>query len=235
MARAYEKRNDSYSVDISTITIDGYRNALKVTRLLPGRRLLLDDVDGRFDRLKRAGVRDLAELFDRLSSRNGMRALQEATGIDGEYLVVLRREIGGLLPKPVALAALPGIAAPYLGALASAHVTDTRHMLDAGLTSEGRKDLHIRTAVPFRVIEELVRMSDLIRVNGVGPAFARTLLDAGAGSVHKISVADPDELLAAVNEAMGRQGEIKARLAVGDVEHCIRHARQLPLVLDLDR
>ncbi len=86
----------SYSPDLSVLAIQDYRDMLKHKDLLPGRRLLLEGLDGHFASIADRGIADVAALQRALSTPKKRAAFAATTGIPDEYLVLLRREIGGL-------------------------------------------------------------------------------------------------------------------------------------------
>jgi hypothetical protein len=79
---------------------------------------------------------------------------------------------------------------------------------------------------------ELVKLSDLMRINGVRPIFARILYEIRVFTTEKVALSGTKELRAkiiAVNEARLFP---KANLGFRDVDHCIWFARMLPMATE---
>ncbi len=78
------------------------------------------------------------------------------------------------------------------------------------------------------VLETLVRLADLTRVQWVSPTAARMLLEAGCGSVSDVAAADAGDLC----EALARVNEgdrfFKGRIGLRDVRRLIRAAGYVP-------
>ncbi len=57
-----------YNVDFKRITVFRHMNTLKNQNLLPGRKMLLENIDENFQRMADAGINDLAELKSKMFS-----------------------------------------------------------------------------------------------------------------------------------------------------------------------
>jgi hypothetical protein len=77
-------------------------------------------------------------------------------------------------------------------------------------------------------LTELVRLSDLSRVYGVGPVFARILYDAGVKTAEEIAGADSSSLFARLSEAYLAAGNSRVDFTERDLAFCIQMARRLP-------
>ena len=196
-----------YSIDLSKISIDRYKEILKNQNLLPGRRMLLENLDNNFDRITNAGVRNLAELKSSLSSKQKLSAFAEKTGISEDYLTILKREMGSLEQKPVPFSDFPGIPGDIVSAL-----------LSKGIKSS--KDVYEMDNVPDE-LQELYSLCNLVRINGVGSAAARTLYESGYKSVIEIAGAKAAELLEGMNIVNADKKYYKANLGEKDMQFII--------------
>lgn len=80
---------------------------------------------------------------------------------------------------------------------------------------------------------ELVKLSDLARISGVGPVFARLLYEAGAETVEVLGSKSAEllfERLHAINQA---QQYTKAMASLKDVRYCIEAANALPKIIEV--
>jgi predicted RecB family nuclease len=81
---------------------------------------------------------------------------------------------------------------------------------------------------------ELVKLSDLVRVSGVGPVFARLLYEAGVDTIETLAQSTPEHLLervCAVNEASQLT---KVMPTLKDMRYCIELAQDLPVAIKFD-
>jgi predicted flap endonuclease-1-like 5' DNA nuclease len=75
-------------------------------------------------------------------------------------------------------------------------------------------------------------MSDLARVSGVGPVFARIILDAGIDGLEELADSSSDELIDRLVAANEKKGYTRADFTVKDVQYCIDMAKELPKAIE---
>ena len=200
-----------YSMDVSRLSLPEYRELLKTQNLLPGRRILWENIDVNFDRMSREGIADIAQLKKRLATLEKITALAAATGIPTEYLTILKREAGSLEQKPVPIASFPGLAEATISGLNEKGIKTSKEYYESGLVD----------------FAELFCLCDLVRINGVGAVAARAFYEAGYRSVTDVAnagAADMHQKVSAVND---QKGYYKAKLGVKDMQFCIDFARLL--------
>ncbi len=198
----------NYNLDLSKIGLSAYKGLLKSQTLLPGRRILLEELDARFSSLESHGISTVAELRTALSSAQKIALLSERCAIPQEYLVILKRETGSLAQKPAALGDFPGIDAALVASLGAQNIKTSR-------------DYWAQSAPGT---DELFCLCDLVRINGVGAAAAKTFYEAGYQTVHDVAHADAKEMLARVTEVNNSKQYYKATLGVKDMQFCIDFA-----------
>ena len=93
-----------------------------------------------------------------------------------------------------ALKEFRGISPEHVKKLADIGIRNVKQMLEAGRTSGKRKELSAKTGVPIETVLELVKLSDLARLQGVKGIRARLYYDAGVDSIEKLAKWDPKEL-----------------------------------------
>lgn len=201
----------AYGMDLSGLSLREYGERLKAQNLLPGRRALWQDIDKNFAALEVQGIADLAELRKRLSTPSKLAALAKATGVGGEYLVLLRREIGSLEQKPVPLADFPGVDGALLAELRARGIRTSKDYFESERFGA----------------DELSSLCDLVRINGVGAVAARAVYEAGYRSVGDVARADAGVMLERVSRVNGERKYFKAKLAEKDMRFCIDFARML--------
>ena len=200
-----------YHVNMENLSLSSYRMLLAKQNLLPSRRLLWQNLDQNFTLLENRGIRTAAQLYKAMRTPAQRASLAEDTGIPEAYLTVLQRELGSLVQKPVPLADFPGILSSRVEEMRAAGLTTSRDYFEH----------------PPATPDELWRLCDLVRINGVGPAAARAFLDAGYRSVTEVAGADAAEMLARVTAANELHAYYKAKLGQKDMQFCIDFATLL--------
>lgn len=200
-----------YNLDLSAISVREYQILLMNQNLLPGRRILLQNIEQNFVAIQKQGINNLAQLKKALSTPQKLTALVESCRIAEEYLIILRRELGSLEQKPLLLASFPGVDAALITTLTARGIKTTKDYFESDSTES----------------EELASLCDLVRINGVGAAAAKTFYEAGFRSVADVAGADAAEMLARVTAINESKEYYKAKLGVKDMQFCIDFARLL--------
>lgn len=217
-----------YSIALEEISIDEYEGTLKNSDLLPGRRILQGNIEKHFDALKALEIQNLKELTDAIKTDEKRSKLSKQTGISEEYLMILRREINGFIPKPVDLSEFPEIDKSVISKLAKIGIKSSKQLFEKAISKADRKNLSDTTGSTYDLILLLSKFSDLCRVNGIGPTFARMLCDVGCDTVSKLSNAKTKYLFDKLLELNQKKHYTKAKFTEKDMEFCIRFAKKLP-------
>lgn len=200
-----------YKLPLDRISLADYQQLLLRQNLLPGRRILLEQLDARFTAFAGLGLNTVLQMKTALSTPPKIAAVSAKTGIPEEYLTILRRELGSLTQKPVALSDFPSCDTALIRSLADSGIRTSKEYW------EQRRDYH----------EELFSLCDLVRINGVGAVAARVFYEAGFSSVAAVAGAAAAEMLASVNAVNAKKGYYKAKLGEKDMQFCIDYARVL--------
>ena len=200
-----------YTLPLEQIPLDDYRQLLRQQNLLPGRRILLEQLDARFSLFADLGFATVAQLKAGLATPQKLAALAAKTGIPEEYLVILRRELGSLTQNPVSLAEFPGCDPALIASLAASGIRSSQALWEHGNETSA----------------ELFALCDLVRINGVGAVAARAFCEAGFDSVGAVACASAADMLARVSAVNVEKGYYKAKLGEKDMQFCIDYAKLL--------
>jgi hypothetical protein len=223
---------DPYYIDLERFSLERFRQILDTGDVLPGRRILKEKISQRFAVLESMGIQNLKELTEVLKTKARVERFAQQSGLPNDYLVILRREANSYLPKPVNLRDFPGVDPQHIKRLASAGIKNTKHLFERCRSRGDRALLSGQVDVPSADLLELVKLSDLARVSGVGPVFARIILDAGIDTLEKLANSSAEasfERFVAVNQ---EKQYTRARFTEKDVQYCIDMANQLPKVVE---
>lgn len=206
-----------YSIDLNKIMIVEYKELLKTKNLLPGRRILWENIEENFNLIQGIGVSSVSELKKHLSTSNRVKSFSEKSKISEEYLTILRRELGSLEQKPVAIKDFPDIQVDLI-----------EELVNQGLhTSRDCYERRYRNDDYDQGLNMLYSLCDLVRINGVGVAAARAFYEAGFMTSSDVASANAEDMLARVNVVNEVKGYYKARLGLKDMQFCIDYAKLL--------
>lgn len=200
-----------YNLDLSTLSVQEYRELLKHQNLLPGRRILWQNIDHNFNVIENQGIANIAEMKKQLSTSQKIEYFSSATNISKEYLTILKREIGSLDQKPIPIASFLGVDGAMLARLNSRGIKTSKECVESGLSNA----------------DELFCLCDLVRINGVGAVAAKAFYEAGYRSVVDVAGADACVMLERVSEVNDAKHYYKAKLGVKDMQFCIDFASLL--------
>jgi len=224
--------SDSYYIDLTQFSLERLKHSLTTYMTIPSYRILLEDIDARFEHLQSMGIDNLQVLIDTLKTKPRVASFAAESGLPHDYVVVLRRAAGNYLPKPRKLSDFPEVDPATIEKLAAAGIKHTKHLFERAKTKQERSELSQLTGVSEDDLLELVKLSDLARIVGVGPRFARLFYETGLDTLEKLITASPEDLyerLIAVNQ---ERNYTKTMASLKDVALCNQMAKDLPKVIE---
>lgn len=200
-----------YNLDIECISVQDYKGILKKQKLLPGRRILLQNIEGNFALFESKGMQNLSQLKKSISSPQKIASFAAESGVPEDYLVILKREMGSLEQKPVSLASFPNIDDSLIKRLNEVGVKNSKDYWESNQSE----------------MDELFGLCDLVRINGVGPVAAKAFYEAGYQSVSEVAEAEAADMLEKISAVNAVQHYYKAKLGLKDMQFCIDFAQLL--------
>lgn len=227
------KSQPGFMPNLSNIGLDDFKDELKTGRLLPGRKLLLKDIDEEFSRIQKAGIKNLGELRNELKNCKKISRLAKETGIPEDYLKVLKREVNSLLPTPVKFGNIPNISEEIVNQLHALNITDTRDLFPYVKNPDNRQKFKQLSGFSLEDILWLTKIVDVSRIKWVGPKLARLIVDTQYDTVQKLSGADPQKVLMAFNKAKKKHKAYEGALGMEDIESWIKQVvLKTPLIIE---
>jgi hypothetical protein len=184
----------TYNIDAENISLDELRKRIEETDLVPSRASLLNGIKVKFNALEQQGITTLTRLRNELKNAKRLEAVSKLTGIETQYLIILRREIESYFPKPIALKAFDWFPQGEIAKLEACGLRDTATLHKAASSIESRTEIAKLTDVDAAILEALIRLAGLTRVQWVSPTFARMLVEAGYDSASKVAAAGAEKL-----------------------------------------
>jgi hypothetical protein len=218
---------DTYYPDLNLISLAQFQQRLAKQDLLPSRQILHEDLNGRFEALAAMGIRDMQALSEAVKTKKRLSQFAQASGLPLDYLTILRREVNSYHPKPVNLNSFPGVDGDWAAKLAEAGIKNSYHLYEQMRTAEQQKTLSEQTGVAPETLHELLALSDLVRISGVGPVFARMLYDIDVQSTSALAEARAAPLFNKLMDLNIGKAYTSAVFTEKDVAYCIELAQML--------
>jgi len=217
-----------YHIHLEKYSLQKFKHNLESRDMIPSRVSLKEDLDDRFRVLDNAGITNLKELVTALKTKPKVEEFSKETGLSIQYLTLLSREARSYLPNPVRLDKFSGVSSATIEKLEATGIKNSRHLFNAVQTKAEREELAQQVEIPIEHLDELFGLSDLSRVYGVGPVFARMIYDVGIQSVRKFVRYSANEFI----NIYETQTQKKADFGINEIEFSIILARDLEIVGD---
>lgn len=216
----------SYHLDDTTCYLSYVEKRLQNSDLIPSQQPLLEDLEINLVALRTVGIGSLADLRAALESKASLSALAAQSGIDPNYLALLKRAISGFFPKPRTLADVDWLRSDIVSRLKTARITNTQKLFDAA--AGGVAPLASRLRVDRSELRELIAISDLCRIQWVSLKYARALLATGHRGAADVAKADPEELVQAIADANQDDKFYRGKVGLRDVRRLVAVAGYVP-------
>ena len=214
----------AYHLDAEKVSLDDLRKRIEATDLVPSRASLLDGLGLKMKALEKQGIVTLADLRNEFKTAKRLEALSKSTGIETQYLTLLRREVEGWFPKPFPLKDFDGLPQGEIAKLERAGIRDSAALYEATDSQSKRTALANTLGMDSATLETFAHLVDLTRVQWTSPTAARMLLEAGCDSVSKLAGMDADELCEALARVNAGNKFFKGRIGLRDVKTLIQAA-----------
>ena len=133
---------------------------------------------------------------------------------------------------PFPLRNFRGINPAHVEKFAVLDIRNVKEMLEAGRTHEAREELMKKAGVPAEAVLELVKLSDLARLQGVKGIRARLYYDAGVDTIEKMAKWDPEKLRAMLIDYVERTGFDGIAPLPKEAESSVAEAKKLPKIVE---
>ncbi|PKO02382.1 MAG: hypothetical protein CVU43_08110 [Chloroflexi bacterium HGW-Chloroflexi-5] len=204
-----------------TISLDDLRERIKSTDLVPSRAVLMEEIDTVFDKLKQQGLQTWLDLQKAIKNPKKIEDFAKKSGIDFQYLVLLRREIEGYRPKPFNLNVIDWVPQEVINKLLNDGITSSDQLYSKYGDLQSRILFADKTGIDREMMDYLANLASLCRVQWVSPTAGRMLIEAGYETCQKISTADGNELFEAMNRVNKQGNYFKGTIGLRDIKRLI--------------
>ncbi|NBC83523.1 MAG: DUF4332 domain-containing protein [Bacteroidetes bacterium] len=217
----------AYYIDLKSITIQQYKNKILNADLLPGRRMLKENIHQIFAVFEKNNIRHVDDLLALLKTKSKIHSFAEKYGIDTDYLVILAREIKSYRQPPSKLKDIPGFNQDDVDKLYQSDIRDTLQLYEKTLTPADKIMLSEQTGVSVEMITRLSHIADLCRIRWVNHTFAYVLSEAGYHSVDAVAISDYNWLHNQVKKLNEARGLYKGHIGLHDMKLCVEAAIEI--------
>jgi hypothetical protein len=214
----------AYHIDAENISLDDLRKRIEATDLVPSRACLTDKIREKMKALEKQDIKTLASLREELKNSKRLASVAEATGIETQYLILLRREIESYFPKPAALKVFDWLPKDEILNLEQNEIRDTATLYEMTSSAKKRSELVKSTGVETATLETLAQLADLMRVQWVSPTFGRMLIVADYDSAAKVAAANADDLCEALASVNAGDRFFKGKIGLRDINRLVQAA-----------
>ncbi|MDD2286224.1 MAG: DUF4332 domain-containing protein, partial [Paludibacter sp.] len=161
-----------YYIDLSSVSLEEYREKLRSSYVLPSRQILKEKLDERFNYFSSIGIKNLQDLLQLLKDKKEVIELSKLVYFSLEYLVNLYRELNSFFPKPIKIKNIQIVPNEVVSSLEKAGIKDTIALFDKVKTPASRKSFAFETGISDSDLLKLTKLTDLSRIRWVGVTFA---------------------------------------------------------------
>jgi len=133
---------------------------------------------------------------------------------------------------PLKLGEFRGVSVADLAKLEHAGIRNVNDMIKAGQTSAKRKELSAKTGVSVATILELVKLSDMSRIQGVKGIRARLYYDAGIDTMEKMAKWNPIELREMLTKFVEKTGFNGIAPLPKEAKFTVEMAKRMPKIIE---
>ena len=162
-----------------------------------------------------------------LKTKKGYLELASELAVSVEYLTVLNREINSYVTKPVPLSKLDVFSDTELKQLEGARLKSTKDLYERGLMPADRSTLSERSSIPQEKIVAALELSDLLRITGVGPVYAKILKEMGINNAKAFLEIDSQDAVERYKRINAEKHYSKVNLGIKDIEYVKRFCQKL--------
>lgn len=177
-----------------TVGLDEVKERILSSDLVPSRASLADDTDQLFDMIAKTGIHTLADLQKMIRNQSKIELFCSQGSISLEKMILLRREVESYRPKSFKLAEVEWLPRDEIGRLINLGISTSEDVLKELEAVEDVEHLAYKTRVKLDVLNHLVNLCNLAKVQWVSLNFARMLIEAGYAYPQVIAAADAEKL-----------------------------------------
>ncbi len=218
--------------ELNNLAIRELPQVLKKETLMEGYWSLIENAETNCAKLRDAGVRYSADLFEAASDSERVDALAKEIQVPRDYILRLNSLLSHNRFRPVSLKKLEDVDPCHIEALKSKGIKNTGDLLLAAKTEADRASLSAGTGIPLDELDRLIVAADLMRKPGIKATKVRLFTAIGIKSLRHLGEQEPLAFRSQLEEFIGRTGIVKAIPTPKEVMSDVSWARLYPVIVE---
>lgn len=214
----------NYYIDDSKIELKDLQKRIEKTDLVPSRKSILENIDDIFKTLNKKGIKTLADLRNQVKTPKKLNEFSVKSGIDNDYLILLRREVESYFPKAFSINEFTWLPREECEKLNLLGLNNTKKIFEALNRKDNLRKLGIENNISNSFLNKILSLVTLTRIQWVSPLFAYMLYEVGYISPKNIAEANAEELCNAVNKINDSGEYFKGKIGLRDIKRLINSA-----------
>ena len=132
-----------YSINLKDFSLKKLKNVIQNQELLPSHRILLENMDARFQIIEANWLNNLLDLLQALKDKKRIEEFSIRSEIPVDYLTILRRNANQYVSKPVNIREFPGIDPNHIKQLEELNIKNSKYLFEETQTADDKKKLVI--------------------------------------------------------------------------------------------
>ena len=213
-----------YYLDLKEKNINGFKERLINTKLLPSQEILKEKIDERFGILIKHNLKNLFDIQQILKTKDKVQKFADLSGLPVDYLTILRREVNSYHPQPRKINEFSCIKPEIKAKLKEIGIKDTVQLFDRIATKNERTRLIKVIAINNEDALLLAKLTDFSRMRYVNQTFATLLVNSNYDTIKKIKNADYEILYNHLTEMNKGKKYFNGNFALSDIKLFVEDA-----------
>ncbi|MBN2443994.1 MAG: DUF4332 domain-containing protein [Spirochaetales bacterium] len=214
----------NYYLDAEKISLKELQKRIEETDLVPSRSPLLENIKNNFEVLKKIGYVTFADLRRDLKNAKNIPSISKKSGIDSEYLTLLRREIESYFPKAYPISSFDWLPKENIEKLEKQGYKNTALVFNVLNSSKKRAEISSDLGIETQFIDTLYCLVNLTRIQWVSPIAARILVSAGYKDEKSVAEANAEKMCDELDKVNKENNFFKGKIGLRDIKRLIKAA-----------
>jgi len=212
-----------YIPDDTCFTIEQVERRILDTDLIPSMEVLKSCISGVCKKILHNKIENLEKLRNVLKTKTKLHTIAVELEINDNYLVLLKREIDGWKPKIRRIDEFSWINLEEIRVLKANGIMTSEDAYNH-FSNKKERGRFTNLGVNNSTIEEVYRISSLLRVRWISPTLGRVINEIGY-DVGKLKKANAEMLTKAIDDYNKEKGYYKGKVGLRDVNRLIFEAK----------
>lgn len=213
-----------YFINFNEKSIQGFKEKLKATKLLPSQKVLEELMDEGFEYLEQKGIENIGALEQILKKKEDALEVAKQSNMPDNFWIVLRRELNGYHPQPRKLKDFTVLDPQLVESLEANGIKTTLQLYEVFSDDTQRASICTKVNISEEVYKLLCNLIDFCRLRYINADFATLMVNSNYNTIDKLKQANFNDLHVHLLELNADKKFYKAKITLNDMELIIRDA-----------